>query len=180
MQPYDRKAMKEIAKEKLRGSRGTMVLVTLIYALLVTGIPSILGIPGSTLNYTFNRFEYRMGPMGTIAEVAVLILTGPLMIGLLGFYRTIQEGNSITNNEIGHLFDGFRLRIGRNIALGLLISLFVALWSMLFLVPGIIAALSYSQAYYIALENPDMPAMECIRRSIIWTRQEAGASFGTA
>lgn len=57
MQPYDRKAMKEIAKEKLRGSRGTMVLVTLIYALLVTGIPSILGIPGSTLNYTFNYMD---------------------------------------------------------------------------------------------------------------------------
>jgi uncharacterized membrane protein len=39
------------------------------------------------------------------------------------------------------------------------------LWSILFIIPGIIKALAYSQAPYIIAENPNMPVMEALRLS---------------
>jgi uncharacterized membrane protein len=44
-------------------------------------------------------------------------------------------------------------------------GLFIFLWTLLFIIPGIIAAYRYSMTSYILLENPDMPVMDAIRRS---------------
>lgn len=44
-------------------------------------------------------------------------------------------------------------------------SLFVFLWSLLLIIPGIIKVISYSQAFYIKTENPQMSPMECLRAS---------------
>ena len=46
-----------------------------------------------------------------------------------------------------------------------LTGLFTFLWSLLFVIPGIIKALSYSMSTYILAENPGMPALEAIERS---------------
>ena len=51
------------------------------------------------------------------------------------------------------------------ICLALLRFLYVFLWSLLFIIPGIIAAYNYSMSSYILTENPDMSASEALRRS---------------
>jgi len=43
--------------------------------------------------------------------------------------------------------------------------LFVLLWMLLLIVPGIIAAISYSLVFYIMHDNPDIGAMEAIDKS---------------
>ncbi|MDR2421163.1 MAG: DUF975 family protein [Oscillospiraceae bacterium] len=47
----------------------------------------------------------------------------------------------------------------------ILIGVFTSLWSLLLVVPGIIKALSYSMAYYILAENPDIGALGAIGES---------------
>ena len=47
----------------------------------------------------------------------------------------------------------------------LLQTLYILLWSLLFIIPGIIAAYSYSMTGYILADNPDMTADEAIARS---------------
>jgi uncharacterized membrane protein len=54
---------------------------------------------------------------------------------------------------------------GRVIVLNLLIGVFVMLWSLLFVIPGIMAAYSYRLAPYILLDNPEIGGREAIRRS---------------
>lgn len=49
--------------------------------------------------------------------------------------------------------------------LNLLITLKVLAWSLLFVIPGIVAAYRYSMATYIMAENPNMQATEAIERS---------------
>ncbi len=39
------------------------------------------------------------------------------------------------------------------------------LWSLLFVIPGIIAAYRYSMALYVLIDNPELGALECLRRS---------------
>lgn len=48
----------------------------------------------------------------------------------------------------------------------LLITIFTSLWSLLFVVPGIIKSISYSMAWYILIENPGMTGTEAIDRSM--------------
>ena len=63
------------------------------------------------------------------------------------------------------LLDGFRHNYVRNLLLQFLMSVFVALWSLLFVVPGIIAAYRYSMAFYIVHREPDLDAMAALNRS---------------
>jgi uncharacterized membrane protein len=42
---------------------------------------------------------------------------------------------------------------------------FTILWAFLLIIPGIIAALRYSMAYYIMNDYPEISAMEAIERS---------------
>lgn len=46
-----------------------------------------------------------------------------------------------------------------------MVNLFVTLWSFLFIIPGIIKSLEYSQVMYIQSENPNMTWKECLKRS---------------
>ena len=52
-------------------------------------------------------------------------------------------------------------------AIGLFLwqALFTALWSMLFIIPGIIAALRYSQSFFIFVENPEKSIRGCVNES---------------
>ena len=62
------------------------------------------------------------------------------------------------------LFSGFDI-FGNAFVLNLLITLKVIAWSLLFVIPGIVAAYRYSMATYIMAENPGMQATEAIERS---------------
>lgn len=49
--------------------------------------------------------------------------------------------------------------------LAILQGLFVFLWSLLLVVPGIIAAYRYRQALYLLLDHPEKSAWQCLRES---------------
>jgi uncharacterized membrane protein len=52
-----------------------------------------------------------------------------------------------------------------NFILHLLIIIFTLLWALLLIIPGIIAGIKYSMAYYIVNDNPEIGGLEAIRRS---------------
>lgn len=85
-------------------------------------------------------------------------------IFLLG--RCIFTLNYIRTLEYKYplILSGFRF-FWKAIMLNVLIAIFVALWSMLFVVPGIIAFYNYRQSFYILAENPEKSALQCIKES---------------
>jgi uncharacterized membrane protein len=93
--------------------------------------------------------------------IGSLIVSGPLMLGLCGYFLTKARGGRVT---VSNLFDGFNM-FGRAFLLEFLTSIFIALWSLLLIIPGIIKGLSYSMAYYIVLDNPQMNALDAITAS---------------
>ena len=44
-------------------------------------------------------------------------------------------------------------------------SIFIMLWTILLIVPGIIATLRYSQAFYILADDPSKGVMQCLKES---------------
>lgn len=94
--------------------------------------------------------------------VFIAIVVGSAVeIGYKRYHLAIMDGDS---PSIGVLFSGFSI-YGRAFLLRLLTSLYVFLWSLLFVIPGIIKTYSYAMAPYILAENPDMSASEAINVS---------------
>ncbi|RKN80619.1 DUF975 family protein [Paenibacillus ginsengarvi] len=96
-----------------------------------------------------------------IGGIAVLIVGGPLTLGLVTYYLKLVRGGK---PGVELLFGSFD-RFAPAFLVYLLVQIFVFLWSLLLIVPGIIAALRYSQSFYILQENPNIEPMEAIRQS---------------
>ena len=99
-----------------------------------------------------------------VPPVATMIVTGPLMFGIS--YVLLNKIRTEENIDIGNLFKGFNNDFGQNILLGFLMSLFVALWSLLFVIPGIVKNYAYSMAFYIKNDHPEYNWKQCLQESI--------------
>lgn len=84
-----------------------------------------------------------------------------IAVGFMSYCLLVIRGRAAEVSELGR---GFSLS-GKIFLLMLLEYIFIALWSMLFVIPGIIASYRYRQAYYILLDDPSKGAMQCIRES---------------
>ncbi len=76
-------------------------------------------------------------------------------------YLTLYKGADIM---VGDVFEGFHYFWGA-LKISFFSCLIIFCWSLLFLIPGIIKAYSYSMALFIYAENPDMGALEAMTRS---------------
>ena len=72
-----------------------------------------------------------------------------------------QTSDKKQMNIVG-LFDGFNTDFTGNLVLGLLRDLFVFLWSLLLIVPGIVKYYQYSMAFYIKADHPEQDWRKCL------------------
>jgi uncharacterized membrane protein len=96
-----------------------------------------------------------------IVVVGPLVLGGPFALGFAAYYLKKARGEPV---KLKNLFEGFKL-FGASFLLFLLESVFLSLWTCLFIIPGAVKSLSYSMAFYILRDNPDIKAAEAISRS---------------
>ena len=92
-----------------------------------------------------------------------LLIYGPFMYGFALINISLVRGKGRV--ELEDLFKGFSEYLTDNILLGLLTYLFIFLWSLLFVIPGIVKTYSYAMVYYIKLDEPALSAKECIDKS---------------
>ena len=96
--------------------------------------------------------------------VLVLILIGPITMGMQNYFLS-RVRKSAPHDNLSLIFDGFTGDIGGNIITGVLITIFTALWTMLFIIPGIVKSYAYSMAYFIKLDHPEYTATQAISES---------------
>lgn len=87
-----------------------------------------------------------------------LFVTGPLSFGLISVMLGIIRN---TNPTIDTLFNGFK-HFSKSFCASLLMSIYTLLWTLLFIIPGIIKIYSYSMTYYILNDNPNMSVSDAI------------------
>ncbi len=138
------KFFREAAWSQLTGKWQPAVIFSLVYVAIVL-----------VINYVGTKNDY-------ISFLSMLLLY-PLQYGaavaFLGFKRT---GVDV---KIGDMFVGFN-DYGRVFVTILLQTLYIVLWSLLLVVPGIIKAISYSQTIYILKDNPELKFNGAIERSM--------------
>jgi uncharacterized membrane protein len=112
--------------------------------------------------------------LGLIASTMIGAFFVPaLSLGMVMIYFGLIAGKK---PELNTLFCHSSL-VGRVLWLGILQGFFTSLWSLLFIVPGIIKALSYSMASYILAENPQLTAREAMNESKRITKGHIGELF---
>lgn len=137
-----REKLKSLAKSQIDGNVIILFLMGLIVSLCSTGLflPSFI-----------------------ITLVFAFAIGAPLDISLAHTYLELTSNNKKPTFDM--LGFGFKECWTESILLAFWSSLYIILWSLLLVVPGIIKAYSYSMANYIMAENPEIKALDAMKKS---------------
>jgi uncharacterized membrane protein len=107
-----------------------------------------------------------VGAISSIADSITLglaaLVTPVFAFGLASFFMTVaRQGSAPFATIFTDTFSGF---FKKWLAM-FLEGLYICLWSMLFVIPGIVKSYAYAMTYYILLDNPEMSANEAITKS---------------
>lgn len=131
----NRKELKDRAKQSLTGNWGTVIVGLLIYGIIVSFLSSI-GI-GS-------------------------FIIGLIGVGYIALYLDLLRGKKPTlESSLAAITEN----IGTKFIATLLVMLYTFLWSLLFIIPGIIKSYSYAMTSYILLDRPELSPTEALKES---------------
>lgn len=107
--------------------------------------------------------SYLVNGIPGIGTIASLLLSGPIAYGVAAmFLKQTRTGEKM---DIADIFNGFREDFSNTFLIGLMTTIFTLLWSLLFVIPGIVKAYAYSMAMYIKVDHPDYDWKMCIDES---------------
>lgn len=114
---------------------GTIILIYLIYVLII----------------------------GALASTAIgsILVAGPLALGLAVCLLGISRKEDV---RLERLFSGFNNFVPA-LLLNILMYVFIFLWSLLLVIPGLIKSYSYAMSNFILADNPTMSANDAITAS---------------
>ena len=141
--------MRSAARAALKGHWAEAAMLTFVYGIIVWAFTGVVG-----------GLEYVQVGLGTIAS----LLLFPLSWGYGITFLSNARGEADPFN-ISRIFDGYKdfWRIFTTI---LLMQIYTFLWTLLFVVPGIIKSLSYAMTAFILRDNPEMKNNEAIELSM--------------
>ena len=176
----DRRSLKSEAWEFCTKAVPSVIIAGLLYSLLSLVVSSLSarlmgnGITAGDVSrimdaYQNGNYSYvlsyasRFQPSG-LASLIDMALQFVMMVVSAGFVIFILNTVRRTNAVYGNLLDGFSIA-GRVILLNIVEGLLIFLWSLLLVVPGIIAAYRYRLALYLLIDHPEKSVLQCIRES---------------
>lgn len=155
----ENRELKEMALGQLQGKWIMAIAVSVIAWLLTDAFTGNGSRESAT--YVFEHGEWAFNRFNGFASLISLLLSGPISFGVAAYFLGLARDKEVTLSE---LFSGFQ-HFGKTFVLHLLMSIFVFLWALLLIVPGIVASLRYAMAYYIMTDHPDLSPMEAIEMS---------------
>lgn len=163
MYSYD---FRKIARDSLRGKWGLAVLAGLV-ATILGGTQS-----GVTGGVELSEREMRMlspeiltfiSGFAIVSLIITILIGGVTEIGYTKFNMNIVRDKNPQFTDILSYYNYIKKGVGLTVIRGF----FVFLWSLLFVVPGIVAFYRYAMMPYLLAENPNMTVMEAMKQSKI-------------
>ena len=146
--------LKENARKSLQGKYGqaiTMIIVLGVITGAASDIPVIFK-PDSELTASI---------ISSVCTIISAVLSSFFILGSVSFYLKISRNEEVTWKE---LFSKTNLWLVCLLST-ILVNIFVGLWSLLLIIPGIIAAYSYSMVQFILVDNENLTALEAMKKS---------------
>ena len=163
------------ARDNLRGHWGQSIGAAIIAGILGGGIVSSGGSAGSSAGGSSGSISEAFQSLPPEVMQVVTFILG--IIGLLAVVNfiiggAVQLGYSIyllkqyhrLETSISDLFSQF-YRFGTGFAQKFLVVLYTTLWTLLFIIPGIVKAFSYAMTPFILADNSNLTANQAITRS---------------
>ena len=98
-----------------------------------------------------------------IAGIILLFIDGALTYGVQ--YIFLKKARTGEKMAIEDMVKPFTECYAPTLLISLLTGIFTMLWALLLIVPGIIKAYGYSQAYRIKMDHPEYETMDCLKKS---------------
>lgn len=164
----DRASLKRNAKDQLSKNIEALILCNFLFfciTSLPTAINELYSIP-TLFSQQPNSTPTSPLPPGLLfitwpISIAIMLITPALEVGRRHVYLKSAEYQKPRFTEMFKHMDQF----GNAFVTSLLAGIFVILQFLLLIVPGIIAAYSYSMIYLVLAEHPELSAMEAIKES---------------
>lgn len=135
----DNKSIRAEARNRLSGNWGQPIGVFSIYLLITIVLQNI--------------------PF--IGPIALIFVAGPLTLGFtIYFLKFLKDEES----NLNQLFEGFK-NYGSVLVTYLLYTIYIILWTLLFIIPGIIAQMKYSQVWFIMAEDNEISGNDALKKS---------------
>ena len=96
-----------------------------------------------------------------IGFLFALFVTSPLTVGLCNYFIKNTDSKPSFNDA----FSGFKVKYGRNIGTLLLVGIKTVLWSILFIIPGIIKTYEYAIIPYILADDPEISSKDAFKKA---------------
>ena len=174
---WTRAELKDNAKKFFKFNYWKMVLV----ALIITMIGGGGGGFSANLNYNVmdrdpygfrymtsaEAMAFMIGFLSVIFVVSIIAVVlsvfvfNPLIVGAQRFF-VVSHYQKAELNELGYVFSHSYLNVVKTMFLR---SLYIFLWSLLFIIPGIIKAYEYLMIPYILAENPEIDSKQAFAMS---------------
>ena len=163
------KDFRALARDTLRGKWGVAVAVCLVASLLLGSLSLVTRLSSQDTLDVLEELELyqmvalltKLAAVSLICSVIIFVISGVVSFGLADFFIRLVKGEPV---EFRMLFGHFH-RIWQGICMNFMVSLFTFLWSLLFIIPGIIAVYRYAMVPYLMAEFPDLGVMDAIRES---------------
>ena len=172
---WTRAELKIRAKAAVKMYYWKMVLVAFILSMIGGGASSVGSSSasdnsaGSGASSMFEGINMQVAMIAVIIVLVVVVIAlalsvfvfNVLEVGCRGFFsRSMTE-----DPELGLIADGFTQNYWNCVKTQFLKSLFIGLWSLLFVIPGVIKAYEYRMVPYLLAEHPEMSSGEIFARS---------------
>jgi len=148
------KDCRKLASDQCQKYTGELIIIQLVLELIALVI-GLLGLIRLTRNPVL------IGIFGTLMSVATIIIAGPFEFSFINVAQKVYKDQS---PEINDVFSGFK-RFSQAFIVTALKFIFIFLWSLLLVVPGIIKSYSYSMAEYISYDDPNISSNDAITKS---------------
>ena len=135
----ENKELMKQAREELSGKWGLAIGTFLVYMLIIT---------------TVQLIPY-------VNVIGSILISGPMALGIMIFSLALARKEEVKFSQI---FEGFQ-DYQRSLVAYLLVAVFVLLWTLLLIIPGIIASISYSQVFFILADDKSIRPMDALRKS---------------
>jgi len=149
----NRAELKSKAKEQLRGRWGLAIITVLIGNFFINATSITSG-----LEYIVEISDN----LTLTLDLISIIFGGVISVGLSKFllnFTTNRDEAKFTD-----LFSQFKIFF-KALGLSILMGIAIIFGTICLVIPGIIVALMYSQAFYILAEDPDKGIIECLTES---------------
>ncbi len=163
MKPIDRIDLKEKAKVAFKANYSASVVAALVLVAVTTAIV------GSNVNVDINNADADVSAAvaGTGAVLALVFsllnvfVFNPLKVGGYLFFKK----NNQEKADLNELIYAFKNNYANSLVTILLTDVFTFLWTLLFIVPGIVKSYSYAMVPFLIADHPDLQPMEVIKKS---------------